>query len=120
MTNPTVEEHLAEWAAQSPTCVVTRAEWDFIHQMRRSAAGGVGFGWMQGIIEVEWTAKHGAHGWGPRYFEATIARLRAENLALVEKTERLRRAIHEITAATGIRSVVAAVDAAGIVAASTL
>jgi hypothetical protein len=80
--NPTVEEHLAAWAAQSPTCVVTSAERQFIADMRKAWSNDVGFGWMQSIIEVEWNARLGAHGWGPRYFEGRIAELEKELAAL--------------------------------------
>lgn len=72
----TVEEHLAEWAKQAPTCFVTPAERAFIADMRRAAASGVGYGWMQQMIEVEWNAMVAHGGWGPAYFERQITELR--------------------------------------------
>lgn len=81
-THPTVEEHLAAWAKQVDTCVIRPEEWAFVAGMRHAFRRGVGFGWMQQIIEIEWNAKHGSCAWGPRYFGEQIEKLRAEVLAL--------------------------------------
>lgn len=84
-----VEEHLAAWAKQATSCEVTLAEWGFVADMRKAFRAGVGFGWMQSIVEVEWNAKHGPHAWGPRYFEREIAKLRTE-------CDRLRAELQEV------------------------
>lgn len=75
----TVEDHLARWALQDPTCIVTAAERAFIEDMRHYAAQGVGYGWMQQIVEWEWQSK-GPGAWGPEYFEKVIARMSARSV----------------------------------------
>lgn len=57
----TVEEILAEWSKQ-PGAIVTAAERQFIADMRKAAAAGVGYGWMRQVIGWEWKA---ADGIGP-------------------------------------------------------
>lgn len=72
----TLEQRLAQWASQ-PGAFVTAAEWEFIQHMRDAARCGVGYGWMQQIIEWEWDEKS-PHSWGPEYHERQLAALRAE------------------------------------------
>lgn len=55
---PTVEDRLAKWLEQ-PGTFVTAAERQFIEDMRRARAAGVGYGWMQDIIGWEWESKTG-------------------------------------------------------------
>ena len=76
----TLEQYLDEWAQQPGACV-TPAERQFIADMRKARFNGVGYGWMQSIIEVEWQSTHG-HSWGPRYFEKRIRELEDEIKAL--------------------------------------
>lgn len=68
-----VEDKLALWLKQ-PGTVVTAAERQFIEDIRKAAANGVGYGWMQQIIEWEWQSK-GPGAWGPEYFNREIERL---------------------------------------------
>lgn len=74
-TPQTVEEYLEEWVKQGPNCVVSLAEEGFIRYMRWCAFHGVGYGWMQQIIEVEWNSKVSHGGWGPVYFQKRITAL---------------------------------------------
>jgi hypothetical protein len=62
----------------------TPAESRFLTCIREAASHGVGYGWMQQVIEVEWQAQ-GVGAWGPASFEEEIRRLTAE-------VERLRHA----------------------------
>jgi hypothetical protein len=116
MTPPTkqepvrrVESRLDEWLKQ-PGTFVTPAERQFISDMRKARAGGVGFGWMQQVAEWEWQAlmkrewKMDVGAWGPEYFEkqqrkhdatvsalqATVAERDARVRALTEMVEALR------------------------------
>lgn len=79
----TVEQHLAALWVQSPdTNCVSPEEWVFIRDMRNAARLGVGFGFMQQVIEWEWQAFCVARGmpngaWGPEYFNARIQELEA-------------------------------------------
>lgn len=66
-----VEDKLAEWLKQ-PNTVVTSAERLFIEHMREAAKHGVGYGWMQQVIEWEWQAKTGGGAFGPEYYERRI------------------------------------------------
>lgn len=75
---PTVEERLAEWQAQSPACRTTGPEWQFIRMVRDAASKGVGYGWMQQVIEWEWQASCQGMAWGPEHFQQRIAELEAE------------------------------------------
>lgn len=61
---------LQQWLTR-PGTVITPAEIAFIHAMRASAAEGVGYGWMQQVIEWEWQEK-GVGAWGPESFEAEL------------------------------------------------
>lgn len=54
----TVEEILAQWQKQ-PGAVVTPAERQFIADMRKAAAAGVGYGWMRQVVGWEWKAVDG-------------------------------------------------------------
>lgn len=69
----TLEEKLGEWLKQRGTSIVC-PEREFIKLMRKAAAEGVGYGWMQQIIEWEWQSK-GPGAWGPEYFNREIQRL---------------------------------------------
>lgn len=70
----TLEDRLAEWLKQ-PGTFVTPAEHQFIADMRKAAAAGVGYGWMQQVTEWEWQSKSD-HAWGPEYFEKQRAERR--------------------------------------------
>lgn len=69
----TLEERLNEWLKQQPGARVTPAERTFIEHMCRAAAAGVGYGWMQQVIEWEWESKVPGGSWGPQYYEKLIA-----------------------------------------------
>jgi hypothetical protein len=64
----TLEDRLNQWLRQ-PGTFMTPAEWQFIADMRKAAAAGVGYGWMQQIAEWEWQSKDPNSAWGPEYFE---------------------------------------------------
>lgn len=64
---------LRNWLAQ-PGCQITSAEVEFLEAVRAFAARGVGYGFMQQIIEWEWQDK-GIGAWGPEYFAGRIAAL---------------------------------------------
>lgn len=68
----TVEERLAECQAQSLACIVMPVEREFIVTMRGFVSRGVGYGWMQQIIEWEWQSKH-VRAWGPERFHEWLA-----------------------------------------------
>ncbi len=71
----TVEQILNAWQSQSHVCRVTPAQRAFIAAMRVARAMGVGFGWMQQVIEWEWRYELSALGqspesaWGPLAYE---------------------------------------------------
>lgn len=69
----TVEERLNVFLRQ-PGTFVTAAERQFIADMRKAAAAGVGYGWMQQITEWEWQSKDAVGAWGPEYFEKQLRR----------------------------------------------
>jgi hypothetical protein len=69
----TVEEKLEEWLKQ-PGTFVTSAEREFIDDMRTARERGVGYGWMQQVIEWEWQSKS-VGSWGPEYFHKRIKEL---------------------------------------------
>lgn len=71
----TIETKLAAWAAQPGAGRTSSAEWEFIADMRRARDHGVGYGWMQQVIEWEWQAKQPGGSWGPEYYEGTIRTL---------------------------------------------
>lgn len=73
----TIESRLAEWAAQPGAGGVTAAEREFVDALRKAAAAGVGYGFMQQVIEWEWQAKDPKGAWGPEYFEKQIRKLQA-------------------------------------------
>lgn len=76
----TVESKLAEWSRQ-PGAFVTLAEVTFIEHMRQARAAGVGYGWMQQVIEWEWQT-NGQAAWGPEYFGKRIRELESDISAL--------------------------------------
>lgn len=78
----TVEERLALWA-QQPGAVVTGAQRQFIEDMRRARADGVGYGWMQQIIEWEWQSE-GIGALGPDYYERRLAEAKNTIAALTK------------------------------------
>ena len=90
-TPMTVEQILAEWE-QQPGAVVSPDEKRFIGYMRECAKYGVGYGWMQQVIEWEWASK-GIGSWGPSYFEKRIAEL---ELSLRAKTAECEDAKQDI------------------------
>jgi hypothetical protein len=64
----TAEQRLGEWDRQSGVRV-TQAEWGFLAVVQQFARQGVGYGWMQQVIEWEWQAKCGPESaWGPEWF----------------------------------------------------
>lgn len=70
-----VEQKIAKWLEQ-PGTFVTAAKSQFIADMRSAADRGVGYGWMQQIIEWEWQSKGpGSHG--PEYYHKLIKELEA-------------------------------------------
>lgn len=73
----TLEEKLNLWLRQ-PGASVAPAEQQFIADMRKAAAAGVGYGWMQQITEWEWQSKDPTGAWGPEYFEKRAAARRNE------------------------------------------
>lgn len=73
----TVEQRLFEWAKQ-PGAVVTSAEWDFIADMRHARANGVGYGWMQQVIEWEWQDESPETALGPESYERELVAAQAE------------------------------------------
>lgn len=79
-TPRTLEQRLAEWASQ-PGAVVTAPERTFIALMRNAAASGVGYGWMQQVIEWEWQSK-GLGALGPEYAGRERRKAQAERDAL--------------------------------------
>ena len=68
-----LETKMQEWLKQ-PGTFVTDPELQFVEDMRKAASAGVGYGWMQQIIEWEWQSK-GSGSWGPEYFEKRIREL---------------------------------------------
>lgn len=53
---------------RDPICRVTQEEKEFILAMRDASRKGVGYGWMQQIIEWEWQDKSGEEmAWGPEW-----------------------------------------------------
>jgi hypothetical protein len=87
MSDDHIEKHLRSYHALSP------AERGFIADMRRAAAVGVGYGFMQQVTEWEWQGE-GIAAWGPEYFEAERKKLTAD-------IERLRTAMVRAQKETG-------------------
>ena len=76
----TLEERQAEWLKQ-PGSFITTHETDFISAMRAAAANGVGYGWMQQVIEWEWASKCD-HAYGPEALSAALERERVKDAAI--------------------------------------
>ena len=82
----TLEQRLSEWAFHPDridTFITPNEKW-FIAQMRAAASNGVGYGWMQQIIEWEWLST-GIGAWGPEYFQRKINIL--DHDRLIDKQE---------------------------------
>ena len=67
----TLEERLAQFLRQ-PGSVLTADELAFIEDMRVARAAGVGYGWMQQVIEWEWQSADPVGAWGPEYFRKQL------------------------------------------------
>lgn len=67
-------------------CPPNAQERGFIWEMRRSAAHGVGYGWMQQVIEWEWQST-GTGAWGPELHD----KWRREYEARIEALEEVLR-----------------------------
>lgn len=89
----TVEDRLDQFKRQGG--FVTAAELAFIADMRKAAAQGVGYGWMQQITEWEWNATTEHGGWGPEYFGKRIEELKQENARLREACQALVKAAND-------------------------
>ena len=76
VTPMTVEQRFAEWL-KLPGAFVTADERAFVEDMRRSSARGVGYGWMQQVIEWEWQSK-GSGAWGPESHERELTAARED------------------------------------------
>jgi hypothetical protein len=63
----TLEERLDQFLKQ-PGTSITHEELGFIAHMRECASHGVGYGWMQQVIEWEWQSKDPHGAWGPERF----------------------------------------------------
>ena len=87
-TPESVEEFIERWLRQ-PGTFVSDPEREFIADLRRAAAHGVGYGWMQQIIEIEWRHRAGAAR-GPQYFSEQIAELEERIEQLTAELERSR------------------------------
>jgi hypothetical protein len=70
-----LENKLARWLEQ-PGTFMTSAERQFIADMRKAASAGVGYGWMQQIIEWEWQDK-GDGAIGPEFALKLLRELEA-------------------------------------------
>jgi hypothetical protein len=77
----TLEERLDVWLKQ-PGTFVTEAERAFIADMRKAAAAGVGYGWMQQIAEWEWQSKCPNGAWGPELHEAELTQEAKKHMQL--------------------------------------
>jgi hypothetical protein len=72
-----VSKHEMPWKSAESICQFP-GETEFL-EVRRARETGVGYGWMQQAIEIEWAATSGGIGaWGPHYFETRIRELKAE------------------------------------------
>jgi len=67
----TLEERLERWL-KLPGTALTAAEHTFIRDMRFAADHGVGYGWMQQMIEWEWQSRDPSGAWGPEYYEKLL------------------------------------------------
>ena len=82
---------LKAWLRQ-PGTRLTATEAEFIQSLRAFAAEGVGYGWMQSVIEMEWDDVCKRQGlpnaaWGPDYHGRRIAELEAEVAQLKRQRE---------------------------------
>lgn len=93
----TVEERLAEWMKQ-PGAYVTESERWFIDKMRLAAASGVGYGWMQQVIEWEWQTKDKHVALGPEYYESANAELSGSVTFWKKQAEENREQMVEVVA----------------------
>ena len=78
-TPRTVEDRIGRFLAQ-PGAYVGEPDYQFIAKIRESARHGVGYGFMQQVIEWEWQSKEQG-AWGPEYFHTEIERLERELVA---------------------------------------
>jgi hypothetical protein len=85
----TVEGYLVEWMTNNPGVRVAPAELQFISAMRQTRAGGIGFGWMMQIIELEWNATCSAGGRWPEALARRTAEVEAINKDLLAILEEL-------------------------------
>lgn len=100
----TAEDRLAKWSEFSGMSV-PQPESEFIADMRKAARAGVGYGWMQQIIEWEWQSV-GSGAWGPELFNAENDRIHAdldEAVALLRQA-RWYVAFYEAAKHKGIKS----------------
>lgn len=72
-----VERALADWAKQ-PGATITDATRQFVADMRKARAAGVGYGAMQQIIEWEWQDVDEATAQGPQATMRALDELKAE------------------------------------------
>jgi len=70
-----IEKKLQKFLKQPGAMPMTSHEHRFILDMRTAASNGVGYGWMQQIIEWEWQEKAPGMSFGPEYYETTIRNL---------------------------------------------
>ena len=87
-TPRTLEQRLEKWQQRSGAAV-SAAERRFIADMRYAACNGVGYGWMQQIIEWEWQNKS-PHSWGPECYERELAACQARLAEAGKDAERYR------------------------------
>lgn len=66
----TLEDRLSEFLKQ-PDTSINAAERQFIDDIRRARASGVGYGWMQQVIEWEWQSVSRI-AFGPEYYRTQI------------------------------------------------
>lgn len=93
---PSIEQWLEAHAQQGGS--TTEAERQFIADMRKARAGGVGFGWMQQMCELEWAVmlfhEHGIEGGAHGMGDERAHRIDAleERLRMAKSRRQLRRA----------------------------
>jgi hypothetical protein len=97
----TLEQRLRQWAEQ-PEAVVTGEEWQFIEYMRTAAKSGVGYGWMQQVIEWEWQSK-GVGALGPEHCAYAIRRERESTDARVAEARAEERKRNEALVKTALQ-----------------
>ncbi len=75
---------LEEW--QSTTGDYVRPEErNFIKAVRKFASRGVGYGFMQCVVEMIWNEAQPEFAWGPEYFSGVISKLQDELKKLKKK-----------------------------------